>query len=99
MRIWTERQIELRGYYEINLTSTALALLLSSGHPALTSIKVHSRVPSCALHVFQWWNIIRAARNNDTGLNSMDAKIQVRVCDAACMLALHWQPWLRGGWS
>jgi hypothetical protein len=41
MRIWTERQIELRGFYEINLTSTALALLLASGHPALASVKVH----------------------------------------------------------
>ena len=40
MRVWTERQIELRGAYNINLTSTALALILSSRHPALDEIQV-----------------------------------------------------------
>lgn len=39
MRIWTERQIELRGVYEINLTSTALAALLATGHNALAVTK------------------------------------------------------------
>jgi hypothetical protein len=42
MRIWTERQIELRGVYEINLTSTALAALLASGHPALAEAQARS---------------------------------------------------------
>ncbi len=40
MRMWTERQIELRAAYNINLTSTALALILSSRHPALDEIQV-----------------------------------------------------------
>lgn len=51
MRVWTERQIELRGAYCINLTSTALALMLSSRHPALDEIQVrleHLR------HVLPW---------------------------------------------
>ena len=39
MRVWTERQIELRGVYNINLTSTALALVLSARHPALDEIQ------------------------------------------------------------
>ena len=39
MRVWTERQIELRGIYSINLTGTALALILSSRHPALDEIQ------------------------------------------------------------
>ena len=42
MRVWTERQIELRGFYNINLTSTALALLLASRHPALAEIQAAS---------------------------------------------------------
>ena len=42
MRVWTERQIELRGFYDINLTSTALALLLASRHPALAEIQAAS---------------------------------------------------------
>ena len=40
VRVWAERQIELRGVYEINLTSTALAALLASGHPALADVQV-----------------------------------------------------------
>lgn len=44
MRIWTERQIELRGVYEINLTSTALATLLASRHPALAEAKARQRL-------------------------------------------------------
>ena len=47
MRMWTERQIELRAAYNINLTSTALALILSSRHPALDEIQVWC----CALAV------------------------------------------------
>ncbi|BDA48104.1 Importin-9 [Coccomyxa sp. Obi] len=43
LRIWMERQIELRGVYEINLTSTALAALLATGHPALAETKVKGR--------------------------------------------------------
>lgn len=39
MGVWTERQPELRGFYQINLTATALALLLASGHPALSEIQ------------------------------------------------------------
>ena len=39
MRVWTERQIELRGAYCINLTSTALALVLASRNPALDEIQ------------------------------------------------------------
>ena len=39
MRVWTERQIELRGVYSINLTSTALALVLSARQPALDEIQ------------------------------------------------------------
>ena len=42
MRVWTERQIELRGFYNINLTSTALALLLASRHPAIAEIQAAS---------------------------------------------------------
>ena len=45
MRIWTERQIELRGVYEINLTSTALAALLATGHPALAETKARFPPP------------------------------------------------------
>jgi hypothetical protein len=44
VRVWAERQIELRGFYEINLTSTALAALLASGHPALAQIQVRRHV-------------------------------------------------------
>ena len=51
MRIWTERQIELRGVYEINLTSTALAALLASGHPALAEAKARRTHPGTNLHV------------------------------------------------
>ena len=47
MRVWTERQIELRGVYNINLTGTALALVLSSKHPALDEIQ--ARLLSCCL--------------------------------------------------
>ena len=39
MRVWLERQIELRGFYNINLTSTALALALASRHPALADVQ------------------------------------------------------------
>ena len=39
MRVWVERQIELRGFYNINLTSTALALALASRHPALAEVQ------------------------------------------------------------
>jgi len=49
MRIWTERQIELRGVYEINLTSTALATLLASRHPALAEAKARNAF-SCWTH-------------------------------------------------
>ncbi len=51
MRIWTERQIELRGVYEINLTSTALAALLASGHPALAEAKARRTHSGTKLHV------------------------------------------------
>ena len=37
--VWLERQIELRGFYNINLTSTALALALASRHPALAEVQ------------------------------------------------------------
>ena len=39
MGVWLERQIELRGFYNINLTSTALALALASRHPALAEVQ------------------------------------------------------------
>ena len=42
MRVWLERQIELRGFYNINLTSTALALALASRHPALAEVQARS---------------------------------------------------------
>ena len=53
MRIWTERQIELRGVYEINLTSTALAALLASGHPALAEAKARPFLPPSSLLLMQ----------------------------------------------
>lgn len=45
MRLWTERQIEFGGVFEIKLSTTALALLLNSGQPELPSILV--RTSSC----------------------------------------------------
>ena len=51
MRVWLERQIELRGFYNINLTSTALALALASRHPALAEVQARPlfRPPSTSL--------------------------------------------------
>ncbi|KAK9839772.1 hypothetical protein WJX81_000471 [Elliptochloris bilobata] len=43
MRVWTERQGELRGHYEINLTVTALLHLLATRHPALATVQVKGR--------------------------------------------------------
>ena len=41
MRVWTERQGELRGHYEINLAATALLQLLALRHPALAAVQAH----------------------------------------------------------
>jgi hypothetical protein len=54
MHVWTERQIELRGLYNINLTSTALALLLASRHPALAEIQVGSCNLTDAYDCLHW---------------------------------------------
>ena len=51
MRVWLERQIELRGFYNINLTSTALALALASRHPALAEVQAR---PFPGLYVLPW---------------------------------------------
>lgn len=40
MRMWTERQIEFGGVFEIKLSTIALARLLNSGLPELSSIQV-----------------------------------------------------------
>lgn len=42
MRVWTERQGELRGHYEINLAATALLQLLALRHPALAAVQARS---------------------------------------------------------
>ena len=42
MRMWTERQGELRGHYEINLAATALLQLLALRHPALAAVQARS---------------------------------------------------------
>ncbi len=38
--MWTERAMEVRGSYEIRLSTTALAAILASGHPAMAAIQV-----------------------------------------------------------
>ncbi|PSC72945.1 importin-9 isoform X1 [Micractinium conductrix] len=43
MQKWCERQIEIRTPYDIKLTTSALAALLTSGHPALDAIQVKGR--------------------------------------------------------
>ena len=42
MRMWTERQIEFGGVFEIKLSTTALALLLNSRQAELFGIQVCS---------------------------------------------------------
>ena len=43
LRVWTERQGELRGHFEIKLAATALLRLLATCHPALG--RVQARAP------------------------------------------------------
>ncbi|KAK9806782.1 hypothetical protein WJX72_002643 [[Myrmecia] bisecta] len=40
LQVWTERHVEIKGVYEINLSTTALALVLVTGHPALSQMQV-----------------------------------------------------------
>ena len=40
LQIWTERALEFQGAHDIQLSTTALALLLETGHPALADVKV-----------------------------------------------------------
>lgn len=42
MRVWTERQGELRGHYEINLAATALLQLLALRHRELAAVQARS---------------------------------------------------------
>lgn len=42
MQKWCERQIEVRTPYDIRLTTTALALLLTCAHPAIDGIQVRA---------------------------------------------------------
>ncbi|KAL4434017.1 hypothetical protein ABPG75_000458 [Micractinium tetrahymenae] len=43
MQKWCERQIEIRTPYDIKLTTSALAALLASSHPALDAIQVKGK--------------------------------------------------------
>ncbi|KAH7416171.1 hypothetical protein KP509_14G078800 [Ceratopteris richardii] len=44
MSEWTKHQGEMQGAYQIKVTTTALALILGSGHPELSSIHVQGRL-------------------------------------------------------
>jgi hypothetical protein len=50
MSLWFERQIEIRGLLNIKLSFTAMAVLLSSQHPALQTIQ--ASCPPFLLHQF-----------------------------------------------
>jgi len=43
VRLWIERAVEIQGQLNIKLSTTALALLLTSGHPALGGVAVKGR--------------------------------------------------------
>lgn len=40
MSVWTERGIEITGFYNNRLSVTALAILLNSGHAKLRDVQV-----------------------------------------------------------
>jgi len=55
LRVWMERQGELRGHFEIKLAATALLRLLATRHPALSRVQARTppraRAGASPLHV------------------------------------------------
>ena len=47
LRVWTERQGELRGHYQINLAATALLRLLALRLPALAAVQARGCFTTC----------------------------------------------------
>ena len=47
LRVWTERQGELRGHYQINLAATALLRLLALRHPAVAAVQARGCFTTC----------------------------------------------------
>lgn len=46
LQVWTERALEFKGVHDIKLSTSALAVLLSTRHPALASVRVNHSCPT-----------------------------------------------------